>query len=292
MKILKDKNEVIDLRRAQVGYNPNEEKIPINALRSITLNSTEMCNRKCHFCPRSDPNVYANQKLHISEETIRNLSKRMSEIQYSGSLIWSGFGEPLMTKNYEHLTKIIKDENPQLKRQEINTNGDYLRPKRIEELYNAGVDLIIVSLYDGPEQLEKMQKRFEGYDESMYSFRISYYNSDNFENFSNRAGAVNMNIEKNKSHHTNKCFWPFYKMVIDWDGRILLCCEDWFKISKNNIDNNFNINTHSLNEIWDSQFLNDYRKYLKDGKRIKPVCNKCNMNGEKVGGEFVEYFKL
>ena len=289
MKILKDKNEVIELRRKQVGYDPNVEKIPLNALRSITLNSTEMCNRKCHFCPRSDPKVYPNQKLHISEKTIRNFSKELNKIQYNGSVVWSGFGEPLMTKNYEHLTKIIKDENPQIKRQEINTNGDYLRPKRIEELYNAGIDYIIVSLYDGPKQLEKMQKLFENYDESMYSFRISYYNSDNFDNFSNRAGAVKMNIEKNKSNRTNKCFWPFYKMVIDWDGGILLCCEDWFKLSKG--FNDFNINTHGIEEIWDSQFLNDYRKHLKVGDRSKSVCNKCNMNGEKVGGEFVEYYE-
>ena len=79
MKILKDKNEVIELRRKQVGYDPNVEKIPLNALRSITLNSTEMCNRKCHFCPRSDPKVYPNQKLHISEKTIRNFSKELNK---------------------------------------------------------------------------------------------------------------------------------------------------------------------------------------------------------------------
>ena len=78
-------------------------------------------------------------------------------------------------------------------------------------------------------------------------------------------------------------------MVIDWDGGILVCCEDWFRISK--AANDFNINTHSIKEIWDSQFLNDYRKYLKQGKRIKPVCNKCNMNGEKVGKEFVKFYE-
>lgn len=289
MKILKDKSEVIDLRKKQLGYNSNEEKIPINALRFITLNSTEMCNRKCHFCPRSDPKIYSNQKLHMSETTIRNLSKELKKIKYNGSIMWSGFGEPMMTKNFENLVRILKTENPQ-SRQEINTNGDYLRPKRIHDLYDAGIDYIIVSLYDGPEQLEKTKKKFEGIDESKYSLRISYYHSNNFENFSSRAGAVNMNIEKNKSHKTNKCFWPFYKMVIDWDGAIILCCEDWFKLSKGL--NNFNINTHSIEEIWDSQFLNDYRKYLKVGNRSKAVCNKCNMNGEKVGGQYVEYYKL
>jgi len=289
MKILKDKNDVIKLRIEQLKIHENVEKIPINALKTISINPTELCNRKCHFCPRSDPKIYSNQKLHMSETTIRNLSKELKKIKYNGSIMWSGFGEPLLTKNFLELTKVVKNKNPQLS-QLINTNGDCLRPKKIKELYDAGIDYMIVSLYDGPEQLEKTKKKFEGIDESKYSLRISYYHSNNFENFSNRAGAVNVNIERNKSHIKNKCFWPFYKMVIDWDGGILLCCEDWFKISK--AANKFNINTHSIEEIWDSEFFNDYRKYLKDGKRIKPICNKCNVHGEKIGKEFVEYYDV
>jgi len=67
-----------------------------------------------------------------------------------------------------------------------------------------------------------------------------------------------------------------------------LCCEDWFKLSKNKL----NINTHSLKEIWESTFLNNYRTHLKEGKRDLPVCNRCNIHGEKVGEEYTKYYTL
>lgn len=291
MKILKDKNEVIELRKDHLLSDLPATTRPIDGLRSITINPTELCNRKCHFCPRVDPKVYPNQKLHISPETIKNLSKKLKDIEYTGGVIWSGNGEPLLTRNLLEMTKHLRDENPQMKRQEINTNGDYLRPKKIEEVYNSGIDYIIVSLYDGPEQLEKFQKRFEQYDKSMYSLRISYYHSDNFENFSNRAGAININMDKFKTHKNNKCYFPFYKLFLDWNGDVLLCCEDWFKLSKK-FNEKLNINTHTLEEIWDSNFLNTYRSRLKVGDRSSSPCNKCNMNGEKIGKEFVSYYNV
>ena len=37
----------------------------------IDLNPTELCNRKCIFCPRVDEDEYPNQALHISLETVK-----------------------------------------------------------------------------------------------------------------------------------------------------------------------------------------------------------------------------
>jgi radical SAM protein with 4Fe4S-binding SPASM domain len=291
MKIISNKEELVELRKEQVAINQSDVKIPLNALRSISINPTEMCNRKCHFCPRTDPKIYKNQRVHISKETIQALSKEMKKNNYLGKVSWSGFGEPMMNPELLELVSIIRDENPDAI-QEINTNGDYLKGdvNKIDELYDAGITYIIISLYDGPEQLEEYKKLFEKYDPSTYALRISYYEISDFENFSNRAGAVKVNVENIPKYRKNKCFVPFYKLQIDWNGDILVCCEDWFRLSKKL--NNLNINTHSLKEIWESDFLTDYRKKLSNGDRSNPVCNRCNVNGEKLGGNYVEYFKL
>jgi MoaA/NifB/PqqE/SkfB family radical SAM enzyme len=291
MKILEDKNEVIELRIKQLKIQENAEKIPMQALRSITINPTELCNRKCHFCPRSDPKVYPSQNLHISEETVRKLSAQLKLNNYSNRIGWSGNGEPLLTENFYDLVKIVSSENPQIRVHEINTNGDKIRKRSIiEKIYESGINHIIVSLYDGDKQLEKFTKMFEGYDSNTYTLRKSYYHSNNFSGFTNRAGAVDMNTDLLKSNIKNKCFLPFYKLFIDWNGDILVCCEDWFKLSKKL--NNLNINTHALKEIWESDFLNGYRKKLSKGDRSNPVCNRCNVNGEKIGKEFVEYYDV
>ena len=291
MKIISNKKELVELRKDHVSINQSDVKIPLNALRSISINPTEMCNRKCHFCPRTDPKIYRNQRVHISKETIQALSKELQNINYTGRVLWSGFGEPMMNPELLNLVRLLKNENPKVF-QEINTNGDYLKgdKKEIDKLYDAGMDYIIISLYDGPEQLEQYKKLFETYDKSKYALRVSYYEISDFENFTNRAGAVKINNENIPKYRNNKCFIPFYKLQIDWNGDILVCCEDWFRLSKKL--NTLNIKTHTLKEIWESDFLNNYRKKLSKGDRSNPVCNKCNMHGEKVGGNYVKYFEL
>ena len=32
----------------------------------ISINPTELCTRRCEFCPRADPNVYPNRNLNMS----------------------------------------------------------------------------------------------------------------------------------------------------------------------------------------------------------------------------------
>ena len=38
-------------------------------LTTVEINPTELCNRRCSFCPRSDPSVYPNRSLHMSIQT-------------------------------------------------------------------------------------------------------------------------------------------------------------------------------------------------------------------------------
>lgn len=284
--IADSKQDIIELRKRQLAVD--DHLTPMLALQSVTINPTELCNRTCHFCPRSDSKIYPNQNLHISEDTIRKLSSELKLNNYTNRVGWSGNGEPLLTKDFYKLVKIISDENPQLKVHEINTNGDKVKPETIDRIFDAGINHIIVSLYDGDEQLEKFTNMFEGYSTESFTLRKSYYSSDSFDGFTNRAGAVEVNTNLLKNNIKNKCYLPFYKLFIDWNGDQILCCEDWFKLTKNNL----NINTHTLKEIWESTFLNNYRSHLKAGKRDLTACNKCNINGEKVGEQYTEYFKL
>jgi sulfatase maturation enzyme AslB (radical SAM superfamily) len=107
--IAKNKQDIIDLRKRQIAVDVN--KTPMKALQSITINPTELCNRTCHFCPRSDSKIYPNQNLHISEDTVRALSHQLAINNYSNRVGWSGNGEPLLTKDFYKLVKIINDEN-------------------------------------------------------------------------------------------------------------------------------------------------------------------------------------
>lgn len=279
--IATSKSDVILLRNSQL----HEPSTVNGCLQSITINPTELCNRTCGFCPRSDAKRYPNQNLHISQKTVESLSKKLKEFGYRGRVGWSGNGEPLLTENFlDHIESVARS-NPDLSVHEINTNGDKLTPNLIEKIYSAGINHIIVSVYDGEESLEKFKDMFRGYSVEDYTLRISY-GDKNPIGFTNRAGFVSVNSDKISEFKDNKCYLPFYKLVIDWNGDVLVCCEDWGRKSRSEL----NINTHTLSEIWNSDKLRSYRNNLVIGKRTLSPCNVCNIHGEKVGKNFAERF--
>ena len=86
-----------------------------------------MCNRKCSFCPRSEPNYN-----HVNQFIDFNLNKKpcdeLSEFDLRDFLFIPGFVEPLLDKNIYGLGNYAKKTLPKA-RIEIITNGDVLNAK-------------------------------------------------------------------------------------------------------------------------------------------------------------------
>ena len=95
----------------------------------IEISESGTCNRKCSFCPRSDPN-FEDIKEFISFSLHKKLCDELSEFNYSGTIRYSGFVEPLLDKNIYKLVKyarkILPDSNI-----EMVTNGDVLNESRL-----------------------------------------------------------------------------------------------------------------------------------------------------------------
>ena len=111
----------------------------------IELNINELCNRKCEFCPRVDPKAYPNQNLHMDLELAENIANPLDDLNYTGMINISATGEPLLTK---HVADIVRKFGERNIHTEIVTNGDYLKPKLIKNLYDAGLAQLVVSMYD------------------------------------------------------------------------------------------------------------------------------------------------
>ena len=65
-------------------------KIPLPS--EVEISESGTCNRKCSFCPRSDPN-YEDVKEFISNSLHLKLCKELKEFNYSGTVRYSGFVE-------------------------------------------------------------------------------------------------------------------------------------------------------------------------------------------------------
>ena len=80
-------------------------KLPMPS--EIEISESGMCNRKCHFCPRSDPN-YEHVNQFIEKSLFEKLCDELKELKFSGLFIFSGFVEPLLDKNIYNLISYSK----------------------------------------------------------------------------------------------------------------------------------------------------------------------------------------
>lgn len=216
----------------------------------------------------------------MSEYTAYTIARSLIKMGFNGRIGIVGFGEPLTHKGICEIVQILRIVDAQWI--EVNTNGDFLDRKIIEDLYRAGCTHITVSMYDKDisETLFDMAKGIP----IVITPRHNY--KEKFE-----LQLVNrIEILDPSSVHSplNKpCYVPFYKMFIDWNGDVLICNNDWGR--KGIVGN---VNHDDIQDIWLSDNLRQYREFLQAGARDKCTpCNKCNIDGTKFGKESFDLFQ-
>ena len=94
-----DQYDFLEHRRKQEEKHWNKksnELKPLDSILTVEINTTELCNRTCVFCPRHDPTVFPNRNLHLTIKGARTIAEELGENQYSGKISFSGFGENLL----------------------------------------------------------------------------------------------------------------------------------------------------------------------------------------------------
>lgn len=279
---LRRKSEYVD--RVQL-YGRDQVPLP----SWIDLNLTELCNRNCVFCPRSDPEHYPNQKLHMALPLVEKIAKELASIDYAGVIVLCGFGEPTLHPALIEVVSTLRTHAGTRKpRIEIVTDGDFLTPDKIRKLHEAGLDYFVVSLYDGEHQVAPMHERFkeaglgpwQGENESRFYMLRDRWHSDADGyglKLTNRAGMVSVG-QQEPVDRTKPCHYLAYQLTVDWNGDVLLCVQDWNKRLKYG-----NLNSQSVLEVWRSPAMHKRRMLLMDGKRNSMPCSNCNTDGTLHG---------
>jgi len=243
----------------------------------IELSLIDVCNRSCSFCPKSDENVAPDTYQKMSKKLIDKMHDDLKKINYRGVLTLCGYGEPLLHKEIEYICKKLS----KVSSVEIVTNGDPLNYKVIQKLYNANLSRLLISMYDGPEQVIKFKTMIKksGVPEDFVILRDRWYTET--ENFgvklTNRAGTISTGNQIGNDVHT-VCYYPSYQFLIDWNGDIFLCPQDWQRRQAMG-----NMMQESLFEIWMSKIMKKYRVDLLNGKRVNNPCKSCNATGTLLG---------
>ena len=243
----------------------------------IELSLIDVCNRSCSFCPKSDDSVAPDTFNKMGRVLIDKLTSDLIKMNYSGTIALCGYGEPLLHKDILYITEKLSSASSV----EIITNGDPLTSKLLKKIYNAKAHRVLVSMYDGPEQIKKFKKIIEssGVPEEFVILRDRWYKEekDFGVKLTNRAGTVKIGNQVDIKINA-KCFYPSYQMLIDWNGDIFLCPQDWQrKVAMGNLMQ------EEVFDVWTGKSFTQYRKKLLQGDRSTSPCNSCNANGCMLG---------
>tara|TARA_Y100000816_G_C26091808_1_gene577120 strand:- start:1223 stop:2140 length:918 start_codon:yes stop_codon:yes gene_type:complete len=281
----------INLKRRTVIVDDKlifHKKVPIPSW--IELSLIDVCNRSCSFCPKSDPKIAPDTYQKMNMTLINKLSEDLKKIKYKGSVTLCGYGEPMLHKDIYQICRRLAE----VSFVEVVTNGDTLKSKSILNLYNSNVNKLLISLYDGPEQVKKFNEMIKesGVPKDFVILRDRWHGADKDYGLklTNRTGTISIGKQDDVGTFTY-CNYPSYSVLIDWNGDVFLCPQDWQRRITTG-----NIMQTDFFEIWTGSAITKYRKNLLQGKRCNSPCTECNAEGTVLGkshaSEWRKIYKL
>lgn len=151
----------------------------------------------------------------------------------------------------------------------------------LQNLYLSNVNKVLVSMYDGPHQIEKFKKMAKNANvpDEMLILRDRWYGAeqDFGVKLTNRSGTIKIGNQVDKEEY-QKCYYPTYQLLIDWNGDVFICPQDWQRRRPMG-----NMMQESIFNIWIGKTMTKYRKNLLNGKRCESPCKECNAEGTLLG---------
>jgi radical SAM protein with 4Fe4S-binding SPASM domain len=226
----------------------------------VAIETTQHCNRRCGYCPVShDPKPTRAMELQVFEEIIRQLAA----IKFHGRLTYHFYNEPLLNRNLEKLVAYAAHRLPTASHV-IYTNGDLLTTERLASLSAAGVTKFVVTDHGGGKLTEPVRraartpKLFRSY------IKFRRYTPDT--SLFNRGGLVQIENQRKLKY----CAYVAYEMVIDVEGNVILCCNDYYGGQRFG-----NVMKTPILDIWYSPEMTQLRTRLMAGHFDLPICRTC-----------------
>ncbi len=233
-------------------------------LSAVAIEINSGCNRKCEWCPNS---IASRPQNKLLEDTLfYNIIDQLVAMKFHGQITFNLFNEPLLDTRLATFIAYTRKHLPSSVIY-LNTNGDILTLEMWTHLREQGMDYAKISQYDGQfnnnirtvmERLDKNErKHFRA-----YIFKPSQIN--------NRAGLI---ATTSKLPLKKFCSRPFYQLCITYEGKVVLCCNDYYGQVQIG-----DIRTNRIKDIWRNDIFVRYRKTLRKGNRGNlALCKTCDL---------------
>jgi radical SAM protein with 4Fe4S-binding SPASM domain len=265
----------------------------------VVIGTTNACNSKCIVCPLhyNYPTEFNAMSDALYKKIIDDIGNHETE-----TIGFGLFNEPLLDYKLIERIKYCKETLPKVNIT-LSTNGSHLSMDRAEqlkdyvniflvsvhaldpELYRQmcpGVDLKsvlrniddLIAVINNPkririatlvtkmnlQELEKIVKRFPN--AIVESYRLS-----------NRCGTLPIFNDITISHESGRCNErATADLIVDWDGKVLLCCQDFDKRLVLG-----DLNAETIEEVMNSPLRSSIRDSLtrRANKEID-ICRDCD----------------
>lgn len=234
--------------------------------RLVTIETITACNRRCEYCPNAytERGTLANKQL-LDEAIFLKVMDELAEIGFQGTLVPGFYGEPLLDPR---LPMLLTEAKRRLPRMNITliTNADFLTVPTYQELTQAGVTLFDITLH-GRTASKALREVFSYHlQHRAKQVQISCSIPGNMKRWSNRGGSLELQALEKK----RVCSRPTEIIVIDYQGNMILCCQDYFSSVQFG-----NVRHERLMDIWRKPEYRKLRAELRAGIMRPLICQQC-----------------
>ena len=262
----------------------------------VQIESTNICNAKCVFCPRDD--MHRRQGV-MSLDLFRKIVDECAALGITHVRVHN-YGEPFLDRHLTEKVRYAKSKG--IKEVGMISNGSLITEKIARGMIEAGLDAINISVDAGGKDVFEQTRIGLNYDKVIAQCRAArpdprrarppaaqadpllraaeqlrrrtgvhralagVADKIHITELHNWAGTLNHESDVNYP-----CYRPWLTFTVLWDGRVSLCCADFD--GKTILGD---LNTQTIEEIWNADAFRAVRRaHLESGG--PDVCRACDL---------------
>lgn len=290
------------------------QEAPFNVSFELTLG----CNLRCPMCAvhiiHDKP---GSGYKFMQKETLVKVVKEIKQLKWNCRIGFAMRGEPSLHPDYIGMVAAVREHLPKAHITMLTNGGGLLRKpgatSNVMAIFEAGLNVLGLDHYTGIEFVPKILKTIneEGQLVSGMTHKLGFdfyrYPEDRrgnphvrrprgsktlvqirdimVQDKENKVGThskvfnyAGLSYPPDDSMAGKRCHHPFRQLIVQWDGNVPGCCNDW--VSAYNCGS---VLEHSLGEIWQNDAFGAMREKLIRGERDFKPCKGCNHRSYRVG---------
>ena len=289
----------------------------------IQVELVQGCNRRCWFCGiRGVPTEKQMGNRYITKHVLQKTFSELNEWLPKIRVEINSHGEPTLHPEYFSMVSVIRQAMPSASIS-VQTNSETWKDtaaSHIAKSFDVGVNTLIINAYK-----KGLYSAWAQWLKTVGLDYIDYYHDNPTHISANKYYPPSthqiilwddLGSQQDKINHVNKrlhnsggnsdsaliqkmtgrvpaplpkkarCSKVFRELILSWNGKIPICCQDW-----NDVQVMGNVKNEHIRDIWFGLKFQNARQLLYNRHRDKLIpCDECDDPTTRVG--LIEYSRL